>query len=466
MDVKELFAATVKAQQSANKPRTFMIVAEADAAFSPTNPNIFRVRGVRTDTNERVFVIASKANAGQITPKQGDVLRADKSVKTGMHPSGEIPIFTADYFHTYEKGFCLTAVMQPLPVRKNNNMQDASVLAYDPAGPASVLFGSQLTTDLVSEIIKHLKPWASSEQSAITHDLAGRPLWASGPTNGMTPVAVIRWAGQSARVFGLSGVRIDPNDKAAGYRYPNDSELAEKVKSHPAVQNILRAIGALSAEHADKCDQIDVSVLPGVALAVGRDMILFNNKANREYFSVPDAYKVMVEGKESFFGHKNTYIHLKQTRTGRVGVVDTAPAPGRMTPGVPLFAAEVEREKYRQDLAAGITTTVVNNAPQAPTNQRPLTRNQLAAVDDFDASDDAPAVAAKPVGQAPQQQAVSGSFEDDDDHDDRYDMSGFAEDLAVIEGLSKDLIDDDINSLFEEAHAISEARSRPQPRLG
>src|SRR5206468_8853175 len=114
------------------------------------------------------------------------------------------------------------------------------------------------------------------------------------------------------------GIRNNPDDKAAGYRFPNDNELSEKVASHPGVQNILKAIKGLSSDSATaaQIDRIDVAVLPGISLAVGRDMITFSSKANREYFSVPDAYKVMVEGRDSFYGHKKSFIHLKNTRTG------------------------------------------------------------------------------------------------------------------------------------------------------
>ncbi|MGO4801079.1 hypothetical protein ACEN2T_17515 [Pseudomonas sp. W22_MBD1_FP4] len=468
MDVKELFAQQVKTQQASVKPRNFLVQVEADPAFSTAKPDVFRVRGIRTDTNERVYVIAVKSNAGQAVPKAGDVLRADKAVVTGKNGTANVPVFTAEFFHTYEKGFCINAVMQPLPVRVRSNMQDAAVLAYDPSAPASVLTGSQLQSDLVSKIVEHLMPWKSDVVSAITHDVSGKSLWENGPLGGMAPVAVVRYSSQSFKVYGLGGVKQDLEDKGAGYRFPTTQEITERVAAHPGVQNILAAIKGLTESHASpaQLDEIDVSVLPGISLSVGRDMILFNNKAKREYFSVPNAYEVKVEGREPFFGHKQSFIHLKHTRTGRVGVVDTAPAPGgKLTAGVPLFAAEVEREQHRANLAAGITAQQSQSVtPQSSPNQRPLSRREIAAVDDFGSAGAGTGGSNQDVTpQPPQSQQSAQSASDlDDDH---YDYASFEDDLHAIESLSKDLPQDDLNEMFEQAEAISAARSTA-PRLG
>lgn len=468
MDVKALFAQQVKSQQASAKPRNFLVLVEAEPAFSTAKPNVFRVRGIRTDTNERVYVIASKSNAGQVVPKEGDILRADKAVVTGKNGTTDTPVFTAEFFHTYEKGFCINAVMQPLPVRVRNNMQDAAVLAYDPSAAASVLTGSQLQSELVSKIVEHLQPWKSKVATAITHDVSGKSLWGNGPLGGMAPVAVVRYSAQSFKVYGLGGVKEDLGDKGPAYRFPTTQELQERVSAHPGVQNILAAIKGLAGSQATaaQLDDIDVAVLPGISLSVGRDMILYNNKAKREYFAVPNAYEVKADGQEPFFGHKQSFIHLKHTRTGRVGVVDTAPAPGgKLTAGVPLFAAEVERAQHRENLAAGIAAPELQSVSQkSAAPERPLTRREIAAVDDFGSTGAVDGEAVKEVTPQPSQ-AQHAAQSDHLSEDDHYDYGDFDQDLHAIESLNSDLPQDDLNEMFEQAEAISAGRARA-PRLG
>lgn len=452
MDVKELFANQLKKQKEDNKPRTFVLQVDSAPQISARDDRVFRVLGTRSDTGERVAVVSVLANKGQTLPQVGEVMRADKAVKQGV--SGSIQVYNAEYFHTYAKGFCINAVMQPMPVRKSGAMESAQVHAYDPKGESVVLTGSQVKSNLVDAIVAQLMPWRSKSQSAITHDVAGKPLWAEGSMSGVSPLAVVRFAKNSFKVFGMGGVALDKDNREAGYRLPSEAEIRSRVAENPAVKNVLNAIAGLVANGCtdQQLDDIDVAVLPGLALQVGRDAILFAQKKNREYFSVPDAYKVMKEGAESYYGHRESFIHLKQTRTNRFCVVDTSPAPGRLSPSLPMFAAETLQAQRR----AGEATPTAS-APQ----EKYQTKAEALANAEFGepvaGATVTPARASAPMQTSPQAASSHADFDESE-----YDFDGLDDDMQAIESLNAGLDSSEVEDLFAQAEAISAARSTPR----
>lgn len=476
MDVQALIAAEMKKKKDDAKPRVILAKVETAPAFSKSDNNVFRVRGTNVETGEPVFLIAVKAAAGQAVPKPGDIIRADKATPDGaMRVEGAanpISQFRAKYFHTYENGFCLNAVMQPMPVRTTaDKMVSAQVFAYDTKASGRVVNGSEIQSHLVEALVRELMPWTSTAKTAITHDVGGKSVWGEGASHGIAPVAVVRFMGNSFKVFGVGGLFKNIENKADGLRFPATQEVRALVEKNPGVQNLLTTIAGLKAKGLtdDQLKTVDVSVLPGLALSVGRDKITFSQKKNQEYFDVPDIYKVHDKASgTSFNGHRESFIHLKQTRIGRLNVVDTAPAPGsRLSPQLPQFEVELEVARQRTAQSAGATSTSQPATPQK-------TREQALAVNDFDEptpmqqvseSSKAPVPAHEQPVQSHSQPAAASeqgydvaAFEDEE-----YDFSGLAEDMGIIEQLNSGLEETDLTDLFEQAEKHSLART---PRMG
>lgn len=464
MDINQAFKDSLKLQQKATAPRTFLLKVERDPMFSPNNPDVFKVIGTRTDTNERVAVVTVKANSQQYVPKAGDVMRADKAARDPANPAA--PIYKAKFFHTYEQnGFCLQAVMQPLPIRETPGtaMIGANVLAYDPKSSGTSLTGADVIDKLSPAILKHLKQW-EAEPSAITHDVQGRSVWGGKPTRGLVPLVVVRFAEQSFKIYGAGAMFNDPSDKLKGDRFPTDQELLQRIEGTSGIatlKNVIRSLIDAGATQ-EKLQQVDISVVPGVALAVGRDQLTNAQKKGKEYYPVPEAY-VPKEGAGALAGHRDSFIHVKMTRTGKLAVVDTSPAPGGSASAmVPLFANEIARAEARQNMSAG--------AAAAPSQQSKMTREEALQQADFPATDFDPAPSQiqqqTPVQQqAPAQVHAHSNAAQSDNHfeDSDYDYASLDEDMTVIEGLSQGL-DDGFDTLLQEAEAIS--ASRHSPRMG
>lgn len=464
-DINALFKAALKKEQSNATPKSFLIQVEKDPVHSPSNADVFKVVGRRVDNDERVVVISVKSAAGQAVPKEGDIMRADKVERDPAHPNQ--PIFKAKYFHTYEQnGFCLNAVMQPLPVRTTtgNGMKGAQVIAYDPASSGEVITGAQVRERLNSVILTQLKQWEMADPSAITHDVTGKSLWAAGATRGLTPMVTVRFADQSFKVFGAGAMNVDPGDKTKGVRFPSDQELLARIEKTTGVVTLNNVIKGLIDQGAPQAalDSVDISVVPGLVINVGRDQVTMTERTGRSYYSVPEAYEIAKDGGGTFAGHRETYIHVKMTRTNKLAVVDTSPVPGfKASPKVPLFSNEIERIEARKNLTP---EPQAKQAQQAPT----MSREQALAVNDFpeETSD-----SKSPVGQQIRE-ATSGTLVQQ--HADQsvqfdpadYDLAGLDEDMAVIETMNSGINSDfnDVDSLLQQAEEISAQRS--SPRMG
>jgi hypothetical protein len=470
VDINALFKETLKKEQSNAAPKAFLIQVEKDPVHSPSNADVFKVVGRRMDNDERVVVISVKSAAGQAVPKAGDIMRADKLERDPAHPNQ--PVFKAKYFHTYEQNsFCLNAVMQPLPVKKNygNGMVGAQVIAYDPKSSGQIVTGAEALNQLIPAILSQLKQWEASDSSAITHDVTGKPLWGAGATRGLTPMVTVRFGDQSFKVFGAGAMDIDANDKSKGLRYPTDNELRERIQKTSSFVTLNNVIKSLidQGTPVETLQQIDISVVPGLVINVGRDQITMNERAGREYYSVPQAYQIAKEGGGSYAGHRETFIHVKMTRTNKLAVVDTAPTPGgKPTPKVPLFANEIERLEARKKLSNGSQNTASVQGKQVAQQTPPMTREQALNVNDFpDEKPDLQSPVSQQIREATsgaqvvQQAEQSMQFDPAD-----YDLEGLDEDMAIIEAMNNDLGVDfnEVDSLLQEADAISASRSAPR----
>lgn len=472
LDINALFKEQLKKEQTNSTPKAFLIQVEKDPVHSPSNADVFKVVGRRMDTDERVVVISVKSAAGQAVPKAGDIMRADKVERDPAHPNQ--PIFKAKYFHTYEQnGFCLNAVMQPLPVRKTegNGMVGAQVIAYDPKSSGSIISGAGVREHLTDVILTHLKQWEAKDPSAITHDVAGKPLWGSGATRGLTPMVTVRFADQSFKVFGAGAMHIDANDKSKGLRFPSDNELRERIAKTKGVVQLTNVVKSLVDQGAplSELQKVDISVVPGLVINVGRDQVTMNERSGKEYYAVPEAYQIAKEGGGSYAGHRETFIHVKMTRTNKLAVVDTAPAPGgKASPKVPLFANEIERLEARKNLSSGQQIATATQGAQPVQQSSTMTREQALNVNDFpDEKVDLQTPVSQQIReatsgtQAEQQTDESMQFDPAD-----YDMEGLDEDMAIIEAMNKDLglgvNFDEVESLLQEADSISAQRNAPR----
>jgi len=473
LDINAMFKEQLKKEQSTATPKAFLIQVEKDPVHSPSNENVFKVVGRRMDTDERVAVVTIKSAAGQAVPKAGDIMRADKVERDPAHPNHQI--FKAKYFHTYEQnGFCLSAVMQPLPVRKTegNGMLGAQVIAYDPKSSGEIINGAEVRERLTSVILSQLKQWEAEDPSAITHDVAGKSLWGAGATRGLTPMVTVRFADQSFKVFGAGAMHVDANDKSKGVRFPTDNELRERIAKTKGVVQLTNVVKSLVDQGAplSELQKVDISVVPGLVINVGRDQVTMNERTGRTYYSVPEAYEIAKEGGGSYAGHRETFIHVKMTRTNKLAVVDTAPVPGcKPSPKVPLFANEIARIEARQNPVAAPqkaaptqgSQPVNQTAQQAPT----MTREQALNVNDFPEetvdhkSELSQQIREATSGTQAQQHANESMQFDAAD----YELEGLDEDMAIIEAMNSDLGDfNEVDSLLQQAEMISAQRNAPR----
>lgn len=477
LDINALFKETLKKEQSTAAPKAFLIQVEKDPVHSPSNNDVFKVIGRRMDTDERVAVIAIKSAAGQAVPKAGDIMRADKVERDQQHPSAQV--FKAKYFHTYEQNsFCLNAVMQPLPVKTNdsNGMKGAQVIAYDPKSSGEIIGGAEVIDRLAAVILKQLKQWEASDASAITHDVAGKAIWGNGPTRGVTPMVTVRFADQSFKVFGAGAMEADPIDKSKGVRFPTDKELQERILKTKGVVTLTNVVKSLidQGTPASTLQKIEISVVPGLVINVGRDQVTMNERQGREYYSVPQAYQVAKEGGGSYAGHRETFIHVKMTRTNKLAVVDTAPAPGgKVSPKVPLFANEIERIESRKNLASAPQDATPNQGTQSasqPVQQAPsMTREQALELNDFPEESVTPQSQPQPsvseqIREATSSTPVVEESEESMQFDPAdYDLEGLDEDMHIIESLNSGMSDfSDVDSMLQQAEDISAQRSAPR----
>jgi hypothetical protein len=486
MDINKMFQEKIKSEQKAASPKSFLLKVDREPVFSPSNANVFKVIGTRADTDERVVVITMKSASGQFVPKVGDVMRVDKAARDAAQPDKQI--YRAQYFHTYEANdFCLKAVMQPQEVRTTpgTRMVGAVVHAYDPKSSATLLTGAEVNSKLTASILQHLKQWANTEQSAITHDVKGKGVWEAGPTRGLTPFAMVRFSNHSFKVFGGGAMFVDPNDKSQGDRFPSDAELVDRIEKTKGVillKNVIKDLVSGGAS-PDDLKKVDIAVVPGLGINVGLDQITKSQKSGKEYYAVPQAYEIAKEGGGTFAGHRETIIHAKLTRTGKVAVVDTAPTPGgKATAKVPFFANELAQIEERKSMAAGLQGTQnsspmsraqalqMNDFPDEPGNREPAhpqeQRQQQSQQPQGSqqTSQQHQAATQQSYEQAPQ----SGAHQSQASHEDYQSFDSdddFASDMYAMEQLGQGLDDfNDVDSLLQQAEQISAQRN--SPRMG
>lgn len=350
ININQLIADQVKNEQQRNAPQYFTVLTSRDPQIHPDNPSRFLIRGVRSDTGQEVAVVAEKTNENQQLPVAGEAIRFDKAKLSGSKNS--VDYFHAEYFHSYGSGFCIQAEARPSPIRNiGPNNYSANVQIVDPAAPAQVLIGTELESDLIRAIVKHLKPWESDEKSTLTHDVTGKGFWSDGPIRGVTPHVVIRYeGGEEAAIFGIGHKKVDSANPDSPIRFPTDAELIHHVSTKPLVLQLLKVVESVKSETSpETLAKFDVSVVPGLTLVVGRARIDAARAAKQEHYRVESAYQATRDGKP-VTGYKLSDIHFKASRTGGFTVVETVPVRGAKPakPFSPLSHVEVERMAFRK----------------------------------------------------------------------------------------------------------------------
>lgn len=458
MDADSLFAKTMKKKLDDAKPRTILAVVDSELQGTQSDARVFRLRAIRQDNQQPVYLIIQQRSENQNLPAKGDIIRADKASLHKMN--GDTPQYIAEYFHAYKNGLCMNAVMQPGPVYNDRNMLSAQVYAFDPKMAGVNLSADKAKEQLVDAIVSQLMPWRFKQGGDITHDVAGRPLWKETGLSGARPMAVVRYAqSHTFKVFGIGGVFKDQNNRALGMRLPTVDELRQQVGKNPAVQKILTTLDECKRDPQwtdEKLKSVRLSVLPGLCLEVGRDLVNKAEKAGRSYFKVPLAYVLNKAEPNAMKGFRQSFLHVKETRAGRMVVVDTVPAPGgTLSAQVPLFQNETAR--WPSASAAG------TNSPEA---SKPLSRAEMGAA----AFGDAPAGAAATAQTAGDMAAPAG-FEAGDLQafgDDAYDYDALSADMGRMEELSQHLDDWEIDTLLKQAeqHADGSPERTNSPGAG
>ena len=461
MDADSLFAQTMRKKLDDAKPRTILAVVDSELQSTESDARVFRLRAIRHDNQQPVYIIIQQRAENQNLPSKGDVIRADKA---SLHKMlGDTPQFIAEYFHTYKNGLCINAVMQPGPIYTDKHMASAQVYAFDPKMAGVNLTGDKANEQFVDAIVSQLMPWRFKHGGGITHDVAGRPLWKETGLSGVRPIAVVRYAqSHTFKVFGIGGVYKDPNNRELGTRLPSVDELRQQVRKNAGVQKILSTLEECKRDPQwtdEKLKSVRISVLPGLSVEVGRDLVNKAEKAGQSYFKVPQAYTVDKADPKAMKGFRHSFLHLKETRVGRIVVVDTVPAPGgTLSAQVPLFQNETAR--WPSANAAG------NSSPEAI---KPLSRAEMSAA----AFGDAPAVGAPSAQQHSGAPATAENVADDLQalDDEAYDYDALSDDMGRMEELTQHVDDWEIDALLKQAEQHADGNSERHstsaaPRMG
>lgn len=462
MDADSLFAKTMKTKLDDAKPRTILAIVDSELEGTKSDARLFRVRAIRQDNQQPVFLIIQQRSENQNLPAKGEVIRADKAVIHKM--IGETPQFIAEYFHTYKNGLCINAVMQPGPVYTDKHMHSAQVYAFDPKMAGVNLSADKAKEHFVDAIVSQLMPWRFKQGGDITHDVAGRPLWSETGLSGARPMAVVRYAQtHTFKVFGIGGVYKNLENRDLGTRLPTVDELRQQVSKNVAVQKIMKTLEECKRDPQwtdEKLKSVRISVLPGLCLEVGRDLVSKAEKSGHSYFKVPQAYTLNKADPKAMKGFRNSLIHVKETRAGRMVVVDTVPAPGgSLSAQVPLFQNETARWP-----SAGASGASANEA------SKPLTRAEMSAAA-FNDTPTTPEVPAQPNVDVASPAAFAES-ELQAFGDDAYDYDALSVDMGRMEELAQHVDDWEIDELLQQAEQLADVgherniSAGPAPRMG
>lgn len=468
IDIEALFSEKFQQIRKEENAKYFLMRVDT-VAFGKTNPDMFKVTGTRIDTGKPVAVVSKKSASGQHFPEAGSVMRADKVTRKSIKDG--VSAYEAQYFHAYRKdSLCVNAVIQAPPPRHDTatNMVSAQIHAFDTEANARMLRADVLLGNFERELARLLKPWAAEKQSGITHDVKGDSLWSSAGAPGFSPFVAVRFAGQVFKVYGTGAVK-----EGDTFRLPTDAEILDRVQRNTHVQNI-KAIAQEAP--ADQLRNLPITLIPGLSMMVGRDSL---TAGDRKYLGIPAAFdwvnrdRLDEKGQPTIQpGFREGFVHIKQSRSGRMVVVDVAPSlTGRLMKSIPETAAERAFSAAKAQQAAPEVTSPQASAPapqQAPAAPAPTPK----AVAPVQAKPQQARPASPPPSfdefdqQASKPNTASNAYDENfgDEAEEDFDM--MATDMAAIEGLGNDLAfdDPDADKMFEEAAALQAAR-RNRPRM-
>lgn len=462
MDVEELFKKQFSQMRKEDQAKYFLMHVES-VKFSSNHRDTFKAIGTRVDNGQPVFVISTKSSSGQHLPEKGGILRADKVQREPSQGNSQITGYRAQYFHAYRPdSLCVQAVIQAPPPKyvSSSNMWSAQVHAVDVDTNVQMVNASTLLSDFEKRLCSLLKPWAAEKQSPITHDVKGAPLWdGQNASPGFAPFVVVRFAGQSFKVYGTAAVKEGSGDDMT-YRLPTDQEIMARVQSNPHVHNLKVIAQQAPAEELAK---LPITLIPGLSISVGRESLA---GSEQKYLAIPEAFTWVNRDKldekgnaTSHPGYRMAFVHIKQSRTGRMMVTDVAPTPGGyLSKNVPETSLERELRLKREQAQ---TTQQASPAPQDASKQAPspsrTPRTEAPAA--------AAAAAAVPAPAALDfDDRVPNGF---DDHIDDEDFAQYASDMAAIESMNEGMdfgADSDEEELLAAA-AARQAERRSRPRM-
>lgn len=457
-----------KRQDRAN----YFLVEVANVKRNRNDDRAVLIEGRRLDNDQPIVMTTRKSSDGQHLPRPGSVMRADKATRLPTNMPNGAAKYTAEYFHAYGKeDLCIQGVMRASNPFTRQAKTSATVQVLNLESNGGFVTKPQ---QLEAELLAALKPWAA-EQSVLSHDVQGKPIWSENGALGIQPLVLVRMMGGDNVVpfYGLGAVDQRQNeDDAPNPRMPTDEEILAHVRKNPQYQNIVEM-----AKHPEFA-KYGFALIPGVQFNVGRSC-LGGGKEN--YLRAPDSWDWelrdnLPEGGQpkKIRGWREGYIHVKQSDLGRHIVVDAAPNFAyRLTPGVSKTKLEQDVLAARAGAANGMNTQQGESqsaasraeAPHAAApKQKPSARPQHVAAQaqtprSEQAAPQAQAKSPRTQQASPQEPAPHLMDQpplDAYDQFDDADLEQFADDFAAMESMAAEpapgyMDGDDTDDLLQEA---------------
>lgn len=485
-DIEALFKEKFTQTQSIESARNFLMrIVKVNPVKG--DPDAFMALGYRVGTEQKVGVLARKAREQQHIPEVGGVMRAEKTKRVPSSNSADVLLYKADHYHAYLKdSFCLSAVIQPGPARRNGdtNQWQAQVHAYDLEVNDKLLPGNQFIESAENVLTRMLMPWKEPNPSSITHDVKNDPLWGDGVAGkrGMSPFATIRVLGQSFAVYGRGHTRVD-HPTGTEYLLPTEEEVRGHIRANPKLAALTETLKSLPQKELHK---LSIAFIPGVSISVGRDSL---SGSDRRYLAIPQAFEFQAPSPGAESGETSTQtgfraadVHIKVTRSFRMIVSSAVKSEGsRLSQALPESSQE---RLFRERKEARATVTANHGIPPAVAYDPESSFNDLASAFDSQPSssltqrtETAPvtdgltrqsviqrdhAPIAVEHGQPDYAPSVTGHLESAES----FDVSIYADDLAAMESMgSGSPASDDSNDFDDLLRQEANQRTEEQPRV-
>jgi hypothetical protein len=458
MNVQQLFENQFEHMRKQDQAKYFLMQVVKVAPVKG-DPDSFIALGVRIDNEQNVAVYSKKSTSGQHFPEPGGILRADKVSRMPQKSKNDITAYSAEYFHAYRNDdFCIRAVAQAQRPKKDpqSKMWSADMRFFDVEKGPVMLDGNQIAEQIERELARMLKPWKSDEQSSITHDVKGSPLWGDGQEArpGMSPFVAVRSGAKIFYVYGDGAVRQKTNNENEYvYSLPTDEQVKAKISKNTGLQNLLAVISNVKGQATpEQMAQLKITLIPGLQVRVGRDSL---GGEKQSYLAVPSAFdwknKDVLDDAGNPTGRpgfRPADAHIKMSSRGSMMVVDAAPsAGGRLTQFIPETSVERELRVVAEQASA----------PQKPDEAQPQSRGAV--------TQEKAQVRQVQEAQPSQYDAPAPNKFDDEPMDDFGDVLQYADDLLAMQSPDQNFgIDEELDSLMEEANQRQMNRTA-RPRM-